>query len=163
MRKTGAGHSVDAVFVLSLFCVFAAAVLMTLILGTKTHAAMETASDEAYYSRTAISYMTEKLRHADGAGGTDIGEFGGSPALFIYETYNGTEYETAIYCFEGDLCELFCEKGSDLGPSAGKDIIAASSVGFTFVTEKLIRIDYTDPDGNTASAYVSLRSGGEGQ
>lgn len=161
MKKTGGGHSVDAIFVLSLFCVFAAAVLLALILGTKTHTAMKTASDRAYYSRTALSYISEKLRHCDSRDAVEIGEFAGSSALVLRETYDGTDYETTIYYYEGGVRELFCEKGVQFEPSAGEEIIEGQAIGFSISDSGLVGVEYTDPDGNTASAGVWLRSGGE--
>lgn len=150
----------DTIFVLSLFCVFAAAVLMTLILGTKIHSAIEKASDKAYYSRTALSYITEKLRHCDSADSAEISEFGGTSALVLTELYNDVEYETVIYVYDGAVRELFREKGLNFGPDAGSEIIKAKALSFAFVSDGLVRIDYTDPKGGSDSTFVYLRSGG---
>lgn len=160
MKKRGRSHSVDAIFVLSLFCVFAAAILLTLILGTRTHNAMKTASDEAYYSRTALSYISEKIRHCDSRDAVTVSKFGNSSALFLRENYNGTNYLTTIYYYDGELRELFCEEGAKLEPSAGTKIIAAQDIKFSLSDKGLINIVYTDPDGNENSACVWLRSGG---
>lgn len=160
MKRDGRSHSVDTVFVLSLFCVFAAAVLMTLIFGTKIHSAMKRDSNEAYYSRTALSYITEKLRHCDNAGCVKISAFADSSSIELTEAYNGVEYETIIYVYNGSIRELFCEKSMTFDPGAGAEIIKGQGLTFTFVSDRLIRIDYTDTEGKSSSAFAYLRSGG---
>lgn len=160
MNKTGKTHSVDAVFVLSLFCVFAAAILLTLLLGVRAHSAMKTAADSAYYSRTAISYITEKLRHCDAENGAKIGSFGEEPALVLREDYGGAEYTTTIYLYDGQVRELFCESGLELSPAAGSAIIEGQALSFEKAGDKLIKISYIDPQGSVTEAYISLRSGG---
>ena len=160
MNKTGKNHSVDAVLVLSLFCVFAAAILLTLLLGVRSHSAMKSAADSAYYSRTAISYITEKLRHCDAKNGANIGSLGEESALVLREDYGGAEYTTTIYLYEGQVRELFCESGLELPAEAGSAIIQGQSLSFEKAGEKLIKVSYTDPQGAVTEAYVSLRSGG---
>jgi len=160
MKRSGRSHSLTSVFVLSLFCVFAASVLMTLILGTRIHSAMKKASDEAYYSRTALFYITEKLRHRDSRGCVEISEFGGAPALVLTEKYDGVEYETVIYAYGGSIRELFHEKGVKFELGAGGRIMDGQALSFLFVSDGLVRIDYTDTQGGSSSAFAYLRSGG---
>ena len=160
MKRTGRHHTVDTVFVLSLFCVFTAAVLMTLILGTNIYSTMQKTSNEAYYARTALSYITQKLRHCDSADCVEISEFGGSSALMLTELYNDVEYETIIYIYDGAVRELFCEKGVDFEPDAGGEIIKGKALSFDFVSDDLIRVNYIDTQGGSSSVFAYLRSGG---
>ncbi|NCC67511.1 MAG: DUF4860 domain-containing protein [Clostridia bacterium] len=160
MNRTGKSHSVDAVFVLSLFCVFAAAILLTLLLGVRSHSAMKTSADRAYYSRTAISYITEKLRHGDAENSVEISRFSDDSSLVLREYFNGTEYTTTIYLCDGQVRELFCESGLDLPPEAGSAIIEGQALSFEKVGESLVKVSYTDPQGAVTQAYVCLRSGG---
>lgn len=148
------------IMVLALFCVFAASVLLTLLLGTKAYSAVSSASDRSFDRRTALSYVAEKLRHADEAGVVSLGEFGGSPALFLSEEYDGVEYETRIYIYEGILRELFCEKGLDIGPEAGSEIISGSALSIDIKDGCLLEICFTDSQGRSESIFTALRSGG---
>ena len=160
MKNNRRAHSIDTVFVLALFCVFAASVLLTLIFGTRAYSSVKTSSDEAYYRRTALSYITEKLRQNDISGGVSLGEFGGSPALILHNTYDEIEYETYIYTYGGKVCELFCEADLDLTPEAGNAIIEGRALSFESVGGSLIKITYTDPEGLTGETLVYLGSGG---
>ena len=141
--------------------IFAGCVLMTLILGTRIHSAMQTSADRAYYSRTALSYISQKIRSADSDSYVSVGSFGGEDALFLTGRYDGREYETVIYSKNGMIKELLREKDADLGADAGNDVIECSALSFK--TEGgLITVFYTDPEGNETSACIYLRSGGVG-
>ena len=129
------------------------------MLGVKTHTAMKTSADEAYYSRTALSYITEKLRHVDASGCAEIGTFSGESALILHESYDNTDYTTTIYLRDGKICELFCEAGLDLSPEAGSPVIEAKALSFK-AENGLVTISYTDPDGRQSEASAALRSGG---
>ncbi len=159
MNRKNGSHSIDFVFVLSLFCVFAACVLLSLMLGTKIYTAMSADAAQSHYRRTAVSYITEKLRHCDTADAAQVSELQGEPALILTETYGDVEYETTIYVWDGWLRELFCQKGLEFDGSAGSKIIEANSVEFSLLGDNLIQIRYTDPQGNQSSGLVSLRSG----
>lgn len=148
------------IMVLALFCVFAASVLLTLLLGTRAYSAVSSASDRSFDRRTALSYVAEKLRHADEAGVVSLGEFGGSPALLLSEEYDGVEYETRIYIYEGTLRELFCEKGLDLEPEAGNEIISGSALSLDIRAGGLLEICFTDSQGRSERIFTALRSGG---
>lgn len=146
--------------VLALFCVFAASVLLTLLLGIRAYSTVSSGADRTFDRRTALSYVAEKLRHADGDGGVSLGEFGGSPALIISEEYEGVEYETRIYIYEGVLRELFCEKGLELGPEAGNEIIPGSALRLDLRDGGLLEIRFTDSQGRSERIFTALRSGG---
>lgn len=148
----------DTVFVLTLFCVFAMSVLMSLILGTRTYSAINERADETYYRRTAISYIVEKVRHNDNTDTVFISSFCDAPALEFRMDIEGESYSTYLYYYEGNICELFCETGLDLPADAGSEIIAASALSFEAVGENLLSITYTDPAGLEGSATIALRS-----
>ncbi len=160
MKKRGKSHSVDTVFVLTLFCAFATCVLLVLVLGTKAYSAVRNESDETYSCRTALSYISQKLHHSDHAGSVTIGEHCGAPALILGESYDGVLFNTFIYYYDGNVYELLCEEGLDLDIDAGNPILPAGALSFEKTGENLLKITYTDANGLTESALVSLRSKG---
>jgi hypothetical protein len=154
----GRNHSVDTIFVLSLFCVFAVSVLLVLIMGTKSYSAISDRTDDTYFRRTAISYITEKVRHNDKTQSVFISEFCGLPALDLRNEYDGVSYSTYIYLYDGKVCELFCETGLDLPEDAGSSVIEGSALSFEKQADNLLKISYTDPKGLEGSILVSLKS-----
>lgn len=158
MNGKGKSHSVDTIFVLTLFCVFAVAVLLALMLGTRAYSAISGRADETYYRRTALSYITEKVRHGDKTQAVYLSEFCGAPALELREEYDGVPYSVYIYLYDGNVCELFCETGLDLPEDAGNTIIEGSELSFEKEGENLLKITYADPEGREGEVFVALRS-----
>ncbi|MDL2300324.1 DUF4860 domain-containing protein [Clostridiaceae bacterium OttesenSCG-928-D20] len=157
MRKTRS-HSMDTIFVLSLFVVFAGAVLITLLMGARAYSAVREKGDDSYYSRTALSYIAEKIRHNDVYDGVIISEFAGIDALELRHDFDGESYSTYLYYYDGSICEILCETGLDLSEDAGTPIIEAKDVEFKRLSSRLFEIIYTAPDGKESRLRMSLRS-----
>ena len=121
MDNAHTGLRSAAVFALcGLFAVLAVG-LAVLSGGVYQAAARE--SDENYTRRTALSYLVNQVRRADAVGGVAVGRFGGSDALVLTEEVEGTEYVTLLYCYEGQLRELYAEADSGLGPGDGLPVL----------------------------------------
>lgn len=158
MNRRSKNHSVDTVFVLTLFCAFAISVLLVLVFGTKAYSAIRKDTDETYFCRTALSFIGEKLRNGDESGSVSLGEHCGQPALVIGKTYNDVLFNTYIYYYDGNIYELLCRKGIELEVDAGNVIISASALSFERKGENLLKINYTDTAGLSQSLLISLRS-----
>jgi hypothetical protein len=130
----------DTVFTLLLFSCFAIAVLITLMLGVRFYQQMIEISADGYDERTSLSYIWTKVKNNDGIDLVSLGDFGGIPALFLYEVYGDTTYETRIYPYNGWIYELFCEAGLGMDPEDGVPIIRTASLDFEQLEEGLIRI-----------------------
>lgn len=154
-------HSPETPVIALLICAFAASVLFVLILGTRIYSSMSSASERAYYERTVLSFAVEKLRHGDGLGPVSVGEFDGLNALYLESELGGTAYTSILYCYDGWLYELFCEKGLDFSREDGTKILRAASVRFSEEKPRLIRIEATDEAGHARGLSVHLRSGGK--
>ncbi|MDF2839061.1 MAG: hypothetical protein K0S60_764 [Evtepia sp.] len=153
-------NSIDTVFAASLLCVFAASVLMVLLLGTRIYNSMSSASDLAYQDRISMSYIAEKLRHADKTGAVYVGEFDGINAIYLETEDRETTYQTILYYYDGWLCELFCEKGSEFQKTDGTKITHAEAVHFSEAGSGLFDVEVIDLSGNTSHLTIYLRSGG---
>jgi hypothetical protein len=69
-----------------------------------------------------------------------VHDFGGIPALSLYETFGETVYVTRIYPFNGWLYELFYETELEMQPEDGTPIIRVDSLLFEQLDEGLIRV-----------------------
>ena len=81
-------------------------------------------SDETYERRTALSYLVNQVRRADAAGGVALTSFGDGDALALREV----EYVTLLYCYGGELMELYAEEHAGLGPADGTAIFPLVSL-----------------------------------
>lgn len=155
-------YSPETPFIALLICAFAGAVLLVLVLGTRIYSSMSSASERAYYERTVFSFAAEKLRQGDVAGAVSVGDFDGLNALYLESELGGTVYTSILYCYDGWLYELFCEKGLDFSREDGTKILQAASVRFSEEAPRLIHIASTDEAGHVRGLSIHLRSGGDG-
>ena len=108
--------------------------------------------------RTALSYLVNQIRQADGTGRVAVGTFGGSDALALTEHLDGTEYVTILYCLDGQLRELYTEAGSGLLPEDGIPVLELQSL--TLSSEGgLLTLTVTAPNGERATVSLSPRCG----
>ena len=63
--KNARKHSTDILFVLLLFLVFTSSALAVILLGAKVYQNTASRMESNYTVRTALAYVTEKIRHAD--------------------------------------------------------------------------------------------------
>jgi len=107
-----------------------------------------------------MSYIAEKFRHNDVKDSVYVGEFDGLNALFLDTEEKGVVYCDIIYCYDGWIWELYCERGLDFLRTDGTKVIEAKSVSFRDLGSGLFYVEATDLDGKTSKLNICLRSGG---
>ena len=145
---------------LILFGVFAACVLLVLWLGTDGYQRMTERDRMVYENRTAVQYLTTRVRQADTAGGISVRDFMGLDALVLGETFEGEVYETKLYCHDGWLMELYAAEETDLSPADGEKILQAEEMQVS-LEDGLLQVTLTLPDGDAEHLTLQLRSGRE--
>lgn len=156
---------VDILFVLALFGIFAVSALVVVTIGADIYERTVQDMSSNYDSRTAISYVTEKVRRADcllsdGTGAVSISDFSGEPALVLTSEQEGGRFSTLLYYHDGYLKELVMRDGADLGgdaASAGEKILELSALEFDFLSDNLLSVSMTLPDGETRQLYLTVR------
>ena len=127
--KNARKHSTDILFVLLLFLVFTSSALAVILLGAKVYQNTASRMESNYTVRTALAYVTEKIRHADESGAISPGELDGLPALILSQEIEGTSYRTYLYFQDGALKELLTEASREVTPEQGTAIV--SLAGFS--------------------------------
>ncbi len=147
----------DAVKSASVFIVcgmFFAAAMFLAAGGSGVYQSVVSLSDSNYTKRTALSYITNQIRRGDIKNSIGVGSFGGNDAVFIFEE---SGYVTTIYCFDGQLRELYTSVDSGLAPADGIGLMPLDSLS---VEAKAEGIDITAVySGEISSAAVAPRSG----
>lgn len=155
-------HVVDIVFVLALFCVFAACALMLVTLGANVYKQTMNDMDSNYSNRTAFAYVTEKLRQGDSADTISIVQYHDSTAVLFKQDIDGTTYCTYLYLdSDGYLKELFVKEGTRLGSgssSAGQKILELESFQAECLSDSLFHFTMVSKDHETMSLYVTSHS-----
>ena len=116
-------------------------------------------ADRNFTHRTALSYLVNQVRRGDSAQGVSVEQFGGGDALRLTEHLDdGSAYVTLLYCFDGQLRELYMEEGGGLMPEDGLAILPLETLALE-AEDGLLRISVTDESGETFSTDVSPRTG----
>jgi hypothetical protein len=116
-----------------------------------------------YTRRTALSYLVHHVRRSEAEGCVYVESFGGVDALALVEPAGGSSYITLLYCYGGQLRELYVEEGYPLLPEDGLPVLELSSLEIR-AEDGLLCFTATASDGTVSSVSVAprCRLGGEG-
>lgn len=140
---------------LLLFGVFAACVLMVLLTGADAYRRLTRRDQAAFERRTGIQYIATRVRQSDSLDGLAVENFGGVDALVLGA---GEEYVTRIYCYDGELMELYAAADLELTPEDGERIMAVDWLELK-LEDGLLKIGCIDEGGSVSQMSLSLRSG----
>lgn len=153
-------HTVDALFVITLFLVFAVSLLMLTGTGANVYKNIVSNMDRNYDTRTAFSYISEKLHQADVKGNVSVGTYGGMDAVILSEEIDNVPYCTYLYLFDGSLMELFIRKEQYIEPKYGTKIMDLDGFEIKPVSDDLYNFKLDCSDKEEISLFVHLRSNG---
>jgi len=158
MKHNGGKGNIAGLAALITFGVFAVCILLVLFTGAEAYRQMTRRDQRAFSDRTAVQYLTTRVRQADEAGRLSVEPFGDGDALVIREEFDGAFYETRIYCHGGFLCELFSLSGGGMAPEDGEQILEAERLSLE-LEGRLLWADITGSDGASHRLSLYLRSG----
>ena len=153
-------YTVDTIFVLVLFAVFAITVLFVLMSGAGVYKNTQMVMQERFEERTCLSYITAKVNHYDQENSVYVTDFNGIKTLALDEEVAGDIFTTYNYCYDGYVKELMFKKGTELNPEDGQNIIEVKSLDFES-EGKLITVKCEGTKGSSASVSLHIASGWE--
>ena len=145
---------------LMLTCVFGATLLLSLATGAGVYRRVEGRVEESAQSRVGLSYITARIHAYDMKGMVEAGSYGDGGAVFLYQDFDGIPYETILYVYDGNLMEMLCEKGWEMGPEFGETVSPAQALTVTEQQKGLLQLALTGSDGQVRTADVYVRSVG---
>ena len=151
-------HTIDALFVITLFLVFAISVVSLTGTGASVYQSVVNKMSGNYSARTSFSYIYNKVHQNDVDGLVTVGTYAGGDALVISEEIDNITYCTYLYEYEGKVKELFTRYGQDLDPAFGTDILDVKSFKITKVTDSLYRFDIRPDKSADETLFVHVRS-----
>ena len=116
MQENQQKHIIDTLFVIALFCLFALSAIFLITIGANIYGKTVNNMEDNFNSRTALAYITEKVRQSDNADSISAGTFQECPALVITSRIEDTEYLTYLYEYNGYIKEIMVRKGMTLDP-----------------------------------------------
>lgn len=152
----------DTLFSLLLLLVFLLCSIFTILIGSRVYENIRANNNASFYSDTAVSYVTNKVRQADRAGSVEVREIDGCSVLVLSSSSNGILCETWIYTLDGVLKELYTEKDSGLTVNDGLDIMDCTSLSFDFHENTSQLTIHLEADSSDITARLLLRSDQKG-
>ena len=151
-------HTTDFLFILGLFCVFAAAAFTLVMIGIQAYQTTVSNMQNTYSTRTALSYVAEKIRQYDTTGSVALGQVDGKTALVLSDDLGGSTYLTYIYADEENLYELTTREGTAVTASLGEPILEVRDFSIRDAGSGFYEFTASDIEGNTIHFLTHLRS-----
>lgn len=152
---------VRGAFVFALLATFALLSLVVVVVGARSYRMINATAEQAFVSRTGMSYLLGKLRGADEAGQIEVRQEQDITVLTLGQTFGGEAYHTYIYCDGVAVREYFARADLPFSPDYGEKIFDAASL--TFALEgSLLEIEIVDHGGRTHESAFYLQAAKEG-
>lgn len=146
-------HSmIDLFFTLTLFCVFAVSALIVVVIGANVYRSTVAGMSENYSTRTAVAYVTGKVRENDRAGSVQLGILpcdSSVSALSLTRYGEPQSICTYIYFYDGALRELATTDAYavNLDPSTGQVVAELENASFEQLENELFRFTAVGANG----------------
>ena len=160
-------HNVETLCIVVVTAVFLGAMIVVLLLGIRFYSSLVKRDNLRYDRRIITSYVVAKVREHDESSSVAVGGFGdekkpdGIETLHLYRTLNGERVKTRIYCYKGQIYELYTLAELALEPEDGTPIAKAKELHFE-MEGTLLQILVVGENGANNCVTVALRSEREG-
>ena len=155
-------HTADFLFLIALFCVLLSSAFLVILLGANVYRGVASGLAQTDNSRTALLYVTEKLRQNDTEGAVALGTLDGTEALVIERGYPDGDYRTYIYFHDGYLRELFVPAGQAAAPEDGQPLLELAEMEISREGTGW-RVTASGEDGRSRSVWLSPRCARAGE
>ncbi len=158
---------VDFLFILALFGAFAITALFVVLFGARIYESTVANMNTNYEKRTAMSYITEKIRSHDYTDGIAVADDDDDDAdagsvLELYQEIAGRKYVTYLFVDDGYLKEFTAADDYDFNYNAGTPILAIKDFSVRKESDALYHFNITDTNGEKTEFFVTLYSGTDG-
>lgn len=158
LKNRSNGHMTDLVFTLSLFCMFAVSAFFVVMIGVHVYQRSVLNMEDTYSTRTALAYVTEKIRQHDAFGQVELGDLEGDEALVLKDVINGDTYLTYIYPDEKSLYELSVKEGTPVSKDMGDKILDVKDFTITETEDGFFEFTASSRDGSSFRLIFHMRN-----
>lgn len=136
MRGQGTQRNIGSLLVLLLFALFAVCITAVLLTGAEACQSLSCRNQSSFDRRTAAQYITARVRQNNAEGLVYPASFGTSEfreqgdTLFLLDSAQ-EDVCTRIYCYDGYMWELYCDRSGEFLPEDGEKILEAEELNCT--------------------------------
>jgi hypothetical protein len=159
--KKNASSWLNAMLILTLFCVFAVSALLYTLFGARAYKNIVTRSEQSFQMHIPLAYLEGRIRSADAEGAVYVEPGAEGDILCLDQAFGDRMIQTRIYTHKGQLYELTALPGASVLPEHGQPIFPLSKLSIIELSPGLLRLDIQTEDGNENSAIVYLRASGQ--
>ena len=156
IRSSKHGHRLHTLVILILFLVFSLSSVSVLMYGTKVYKSVTEKTDENYSLRTGLIYLSNKIKAADKSS-IYMDTYQKVDMLVIPEEIEGQMYETRIYCYNGQLREIFTDVGNDIPLDGGLYITDMKNLTISEKNKGLLEIEAEYEDIGKRKLIVNIK------
>ena len=156
IRSSKHGHRLHTLVILILFLVFSLSSVSVLMYGTKVYKSVTGKTDENYSLRTGLIYLSNKIKAADKSS-IYMDTYQKVDMLVIPEEIEGQMYETRIYCYNGQLREIFTDVGNDIPLDGGLYITDMKNLTISEKNKGLLEIEAEYEDIGKRKLIVNIK------
>lgn len=150
-----AQHGMQGAFIFMLLGLFALMSTLMVLLGAQMYRATVDRSQYNNENRVMGAYVRSMIRSMDD-GMISVEAPGGIAALALREVWEGDEYVTWLYQYEGRLYEQFTGADEEFNPARGTVICPANSLSAE-IADGLLTVHLTGGDDAPCTVQVALR------
>lgn len=159
---------IDYLFIIALLGVFMITALFVVLFGAKTYEKTVADMDRNFATRTARSYITEKIRSHDYSDGVElsddsIGLYEGNSVFVLKDMKKDKTFLTYLFVQDGMLKEFTATEEYDFHFDDGFAILPVSKFSAKRVGDGLYHFEVIDEYSQDTSFYVTLYSGTDGE
>ena len=151
------GRSVQTLCVLLIYCLFAVCSLLLILTGASAYREISRKMDGDNQLRASLSYVANKVRAGEEAGGIVLKKSGDTDVLTIAAEYDGDAYLTYLYWYDGTLMEQFLGETDPFLPADGEKVTPLKRFSMTR-RGGVLTLSATADTGRQASMTVCLRT-----
>ncbi len=139
-------HTVDTVFIITIFLVFVMSTFFVLATGANIYKNISGRIDKRFNETTSLSYISNKVLSYNERGKVYISKLDDIQALTLEQSISGEKYVTMLYYYNGKLMEITCKKAEIFAKGDGADILDISGLEFEYISDNLLKITVYNSD-----------------
>ncbi len=149
-------HTVDAIFIITIFLVFVMSAFFVLTTGANIYKNISDNIDKRFNETTSLSYISNKVRAYNESGKIYISKLDNIQALTLEQTIDKENYVTMLYYYSGKLMELSCMKGENFSSGDGTEILDISGLEFEYISSNMLHVTvYNGDNKNELFIYLN--------
>jgi len=150
----------DIAFTVALFALYTTIALVLVAIGARVYLHASETLTSNYNERTSTLYVAQRIRQNDSYDQIRVDKIVGSDALVFSKVVGERVFETWLYVYEGQLCELTIAAELGVDASYGQAIMPMQSMTIDLLSleDGLISITFVMDDGQTTSIDVYVKT-----